>query len=593
MLAGSMSGRCTSLNSRPSLKRKACAGRTRTSQFSRLVEQVQTSVAQVEKMSKRVEGEKSLEWSVRERQLEAREKNVREMEARLAAQTKEVEEQRRKVSELVRHMEDSQTDDRSALSVERERLEKEHCRLLELQQSVREADRTNKEALKHAWAQLEDERRAFQQEQLRSHSEANVRKEEIELQERRVRQELERLKDVHAQVETARQNASRRIRETEATVANERRCLMNDLEIFEEKRRVFAAEVQKLDVERRTFQEDKENFEKEVANVGNMAAEVQRRSEQLKTVKEQTDEAYNEIQRVRGQLQEERNAHATDFERLKTMQTLVEQQRLQLLQTENQLRAHSIEDVNILVTSQASTSPDGGGFGAAYGFLGGNGLPAHALDCGGDMAQFNASPALGAPNTGAYMGEPPGSGAAPLARVSGAPKAAPHEADQCSQAVLQGGGRMPATPARAAFGGGASRGADRMQLQTLLRRTREESGSMRVFIQEQYRFLRSENALSSAPAAAPPESGYGCGSFSRPPSSRFESLATPPQNSMPDFGPIFGTMPVSSGGYSFAGGPPSTSTDTQGRGDELDDVPSGPPLEQVPLLSSTSGSLTA
>merc|ERR1712226_175658 len=43
--------------------------------------------------------------------------------------------------------------------------------------------------------------------------------------------------------------------------------------------------------------------------------------------------------------------------------------------------------------------------------------------------------------------------------------------------------RLPATPCR-------SSGGSRMELQTLLRRTREASGEMNVYIQEQYRFLR-------------------------------------------------------------------------------------------------------
>merc|ERR1719321_1300056 len=113
--------------------------------MNRLVEQVQRSVAEVDRMSKRVESDKSLEWSVRERQLEAREKTVREMEARLSSQGKELEEQRGRVSDLVRHMEDCQVDDREALRLERDRLHDEHQRLLSLQQSVRDADRNNKE----------------------------------------------------------------------------------------------------------------------------------------------------------------------------------------------------------------------------------------------------------------------------------------------------------------------------------------------------------------------------------------------------------------------------------------------------------------
>ena len=56
--------------------------------------------------------------------------------------------------------------------------------------------------------------------------------------------------------QVARQGAARRLRETEATVAAERRCLMNDLEAFEEKRRSHGSEALKLENERRQLQED-------------------------------------------------------------------------------------------------------------------------------------------------------------------------------------------------------------------------------------------------------------------------------------------------------------------------------------------------
>merc|ERR1740117_169570 len=59
------------------------------------------------------------------------------------------------------------------------------------------------------------------------------------------------------------------------------------------------------------------------------------------------------------------------------MQTLVEQQRLQLLQTENQLRVRGIEDMELMVTTQATFPGDGGaGFAAGQG---GGGNPYEAF----------------------------------------------------------------------------------------------------------------------------------------------------------------------------------------------------------------------
>eukprot|EP00930_Biecheleria_cincta_P055072 TRINITY_DN41441_c0_g1_i1.p1 TRINITY_DN41441_c0_g1~~TRINITY_DN41441_c0_g1_i1.p1 ORF type:complete len:1608 (+),score=358.15 TRINITY_DN41441_c0_g1_i1:155-4978(+) len=479
-------------------------------QLAKLVEQVQGSVAEVDRVRQKVEADKSVEFAVRERQLEAREKAVREMEVRLSSQSKEVEEQRRRVSELLRNLEDSQLDDRNSLQVERERLQAEHSRLKELQQSVRDADRNNKEALRYAWSQVEQERRSFQDDQLRIDSELAMRKEEVELQERQVKQEAERLKSLHQQIEVARQNASRRIRETETTVANERRCLMNDLEVFEEKRRIHAQESMALEADKKTFKEEKEAFEGELRSVGLMAQEVERRSEEIRVLHDQAAEARAEIQLLRGQLQEERTAQNTELDRLKSMQQLVEQQRLQLLQTENQRFVRGIEDMDLLITAQASFPFDGeagmqpAAMQALTGPAGGAGLlePGHLAAA---LALGSGAPELQTFSRGtAEQAVQPVVHIEPFAAATNA--AAPAAAEISRTKVSHGPGKIQrslATPCRSS-GGGFTGGSGRVQLQTMLRRTREQNGAMQIYIQESTAFLRQ--AEMSAGPCRPPES---------------------------------------------------------------------------------------
>jgi len=445
-------------------------------QLAKLVEQVQDSVAEVQRMSNRVDTDKTLEWSVRERQIEAREKSVREMEARLSSQSKEVEEQRRRVSELLRNLDESQVDDRNSLSSERERLKAEHTRLQELQQCVREADRNNKEALKHSWAQVEEERRSFQQDQMRVDTELAIRKEEVEIQERQIKQEAERLKALHQQIEVARQNASRRIRETESTVANERRCLMNDLEVFEEKRGRHAQEVAQLEAERKAFVEEKSTFDSEIRSVGLMAQEVERRSEEIKELHAQAAEARGEIQLLRSQLQEERSAQGSEMERLKTMQTLIEQQRLQLLQTENQLRVRGIEDMDLMVTTEAY-------------FPGAQ---------GGEFGELVTQPQPGAFGAPQVPSEPVTAGSWPREQLPPSSK----EVAVRDPSQLR---RPLATPCRAPAGV-MGPGGGRVELQTMLRRTREENGAMHLYIQESASFLRQAEMTSGA-GMVPPHLG--------------------------------------------------------------------------------------
>ena len=99
-------------------------------------------------------------------------------EARLLSQTKEVEEQRRRMTDLLRHIEDGQLNDQSNVATDRERLDAEHRRILELQQTIRDVDRNNKEAMKHTWAQLEDEHRAFLEEKVRVESDICARRQD-------------------------------------------------------------------------------------------------------------------------------------------------------------------------------------------------------------------------------------------------------------------------------------------------------------------------------------------------------------------------------------------------------------------------------
>eukprot|EP00933_Yihiella_yeosuensis_P033238 TRINITY_DN26973_c0_g1_i1.p1 TRINITY_DN26973_c0_g1~~TRINITY_DN26973_c0_g1_i1.p1 ORF type:complete len:738 (-),score=217.23 TRINITY_DN26973_c0_g1_i1:137-2350(-) len=534
--------------------RRAHAGE---SQLTKLVEQVKGSVAQVEVMSKRVDGDKSLEWSVRERQLEAREKSVKELEARASSQAKEVEEQRRRVSEMLRNMEESQVDDRSALGLERQRLEEEHKRLLTLQQGVRESDRNNKEALKHAWAQVEEERRRVEGDKMKLEGELSMRKEEVELQERQVRLQAEQLQALHEQVKVARQNASRRIRETETTVASERRCLMNDLEVFEEKRRLHSQEVNKFECEKNSFEEERTRFENEVRSVGQMAAEVERRSEEVRLLHDQAGEVKSELTLLRSQVQEERSAQGNELERLKNMQTLIEQQRLQLLQTENQFHLKGIEDIDYLVTTQASIPLDGAA-GQQPLMLqqqtdlavpGGNFGPTEPITSGaGD--HWNRLQEK-APNTGALHGK-----------------------------------RPLATPCRS--GGSLQNTAgSRVELQTLLRRTREASGEMQIYIQEQCRFLR-QVTTSSAPAdqgqfsygqmmsGLPSHGGHRApANFSHPGMLGEVALAPSFSAGCGAFGPAHGSYP----------GLPTLSSAASSE-DNDSSFAGGPQLEAFPPLSS-------
>eukprot|EP00746_Dinoflagellata_sp_MGD_P073047 gnl/MRDRNA2_/MRDRNA2_29648_c0_seq1.p1 gnl/MRDRNA2_/MRDRNA2_29648_c0~~gnl/MRDRNA2_/MRDRNA2_29648_c0_seq1.p1 ORF type:complete len:1261 (+),score=312.69 gnl/MRDRNA2_/MRDRNA2_29648_c0_seq1:321-3785(+) len=283
-------------------------------QLDSLMSKVQGSAEEVEKMSRKVEADKVMEHNLRERQLVIREQNVQELESRLKAQTKEVEEQRRRMTELMTSMKEKQVDERTDLSLERDRLEAEHRRLEELQITLRDSDRSAKEQLRHSWAKLEDEKRSFHTEKVRFESDMSAQKEEMEARQRRIQHEVDRIKLMHDQVETARANSSNRIRESEIMIAGERRCLMNDLEIFEEKKRTVTDELEKLQIDRKALDEERKCFDEERLAVGQMALVVQQRSADMAQVSAEVGNAKEELERLRQQLASERSMQSSEME---------------------------------------------------------------------------------------------------------------------------------------------------------------------------------------------------------------------------------------------------------------------------------------
>lgn len=470
-------------------------------QLDSLMHKVQGSVEEVGKMSKKVESDKMMEHNLRERQLVVREQNVQEMENRLKTQAREVEDQRKKMTELVSRMKESQVDDRTGLALERERLEAEHRRLEELQITLRETDRSNKEQIRHSWNKLEEEKRIFNTERLQFESDMSTRREETEARERRIQHEVDRLKVMHEQVETARANASKRIRESETMIAGERRCLMNDLEVFEEKKRTFAEELEKFEIDRKALNEERKSFDQERHNVGQMAVEVQQRSAEVARVFAEVGDAKEELERLRQQLAGERSMHGQEMERLKTMQTIVEQQRLQLLQTENQIRMQGIEDFNLTVSCRSTFAAAVHNNGSAPMLQNSADLPMPMLQNATPMMQ--PSPALGGMTNAAS--------AVPLGGTTPADmNSLVIEAAKAAVQPLQNFQPPVRAQALSEFGQGSVSMEDdgsrraRLEMHSRLRQIKDQSTDMHMYLQEQTMFLQGEGVKRAGIATISP-----------------------------------------------------------------------------------------
>lgn len=148
-------------------------------------------------ISKKLDAKNSGEDDHRDKTLDKREEMIRATERQLQDQQGEIETQRRKMTELVKRMEDELSDGRHAEELKAERIEREHARLIDLQRAVKEEAAGNRAQIARLNEQAEEERRILGKEYVLKNEALNGR-------EREVKQSEERLKALEAAIEQSR-----------------------------------------------------------------------------------------------------------------------------------------------------------------------------------------------------------------------------------------------------------------------------------------------------------------------------------------------------------------------------------------------------
>jgi len=296
-----------------------------------VMDRVQDTTVQVESLARRLDGAKSNQEDSLKMQLDQRERNVAAMERHCQERLQEVEAQRRKLTHLIDSMKDDRASSEDQVQHARERVDRDHQRVLELLTTTKEKDQQSLALLDEQRAQLEDERRRFEGEKEASMSREKEIKNENEATLRRLKKERESLDALRRVVEQAEMNCGRRIQESETIVTSEKRNMMVDLEVLAERERVLKMELDALATKRHYVQVEAARVEEEGARVRLFAAEVHKRSEEICVFYEETRHAKEESQRLHNEVMDSERQIASEKANLKSLHTLVEGQRLELL----------------------------------------------------------------------------------------------------------------------------------------------------------------------------------------------------------------------------------------------------------------------
>ena len=115
----------------------------------------------------------------------------------------------------MRDMQDDSRNRAEAIELESKRLESEHQRLQELQQTLRQTERINAAAMESARDQLEADRRAVLEEKLEAELTIQSQKEEAERLARWTKQQITNQEQQRKQIEATRLHMQRRLEDNE------------------------------------------------------------------------------------------------------------------------------------------------------------------------------------------------------------------------------------------------------------------------------------------------------------------------------------------------------------------------------------------
>ncbi|KAF4728148.1 hypothetical protein FOZ62_028204, partial [Perkinsus olseni] len=327
--------------------------------LSELTAQMVAHMAQWEDMANAVKGSTAITEQMKTEQLSARENFVKSLETSMKEQQRQIEVERCKLSELTREIEEEQKQHRLTRETESQRLQLEHVRLQELQETARQMQRDTKSALvsrettvevavrdlNEQKLALESQRKAFEldredQERRRVREERSIGKTIL-----RLRSEWEKLRCVQKSTDLSLMATQRRANEAEAAVARHRDRAAAELEAIERQRVQVEEDTAELNRKLNLLREQEADVRADMAGVVELATRLNSRAQQVAQAYAAAEHVRAEAHRLHAELNDRESELTQGAKELEEMKKEIEEQRLRVMEAETAVSARKLEAI--------------------------------------------------------------------------------------------------------------------------------------------------------------------------------------------------------------------------------------------------------
>ncbi|KAF4691436.1 hypothetical protein FOZ60_015433 [Perkinsus olseni] len=282
--------------------------------LSELTAQMVAHMAQWEDMANAVKGSTAITEQMKTEQLSARENFVKSLETSMKEQQRQIEVERCKLSELTREIEEEQKQHRLTRETESQRLQLEHVRLQELQQTARQMQRDSKSALVSRETAAEMAVRDLNEQKLALESQRKG------FRTRPLRSEWEKLRCVQKSTDLSLMATQRRANEAEAAVARHRDRAAAEIEAIERQR--VEEDTAELNRKLNLLREQEADVRADMAGVLDLATRLNSRAQQVAQAYAAAEHVRAEAHRLHAELNDRESELTQGAKELEEMKKL-------------------------------------------------------------------------------------------------------------------------------------------------------------------------------------------------------------------------------------------------------------------------------
>eukprot|EP00916_Digyalum_oweni_P025759 GHVL01042399.1.p1 GENE.GHVL01042399.1~~GHVL01042399.1.p1 ORF type:complete len:640 (+),score=148.48 GHVL01042399.1:902-2821(+) len=303
-----------------------------------LMGKIQQSAQQVDDIHRKFDSARGFEESQRLSQLDEREKSLKDMEKKLTAHQQDIDDQRKRLTQLIGDFDSQSKDHRDSSDSQNQRLQTEHTRLIQLQENLKESDRQSKRLLEDTRQQLLEEKREAMSRVSAMEADLHRKQDSLEKSNIRLQREIQSYKESKNASERALASSAARVRESEQLAAKERQNILVEMQVMEEKKMEFLHEKEAMTGERSWLEIEKARLEEEQAQLERAAVHVKQQSVLVVKLHDEAMVALRESEVSKDHLESEAAYRKEEMRNMRLMSEALQQQKLELMRTETHLR---------------------------------------------------------------------------------------------------------------------------------------------------------------------------------------------------------------------------------------------------------------